>query len=196
MTVTLLDTTVRSLFHDAHTVYSFRDEPVDPEVLRTVYETAKWAPTGGNGQPLRVVFVASDAARARLVQHVDPGNVAKARSAPVTAILAMDLDWHLNLPDLQPYARDPHLGWQDSRARENAARFNATLQAGYFILAARASGLGVGPMGGFDRSGVDDDLLAGRSWSSLLLVNLGYPAADGTRPRMPRLSFDRAVEFA
>lgn len=185
--------TLHDLFHEGRTVYSFAPDPVPDAELQAIYEAVKWAPTAMNSQPLRVAFLRSADARARLEPHVAPGNVAKLHSAPVTAILSFDTHWHEQLPALQPFAQDPHLAWQDNPKRESTGRFNASLQAGYFILAVRAHGLVAGPMGGFDHEGVDATFFPDRRQQSLLLVNIGHPAEDSFRPRMPRLPFEQAA---
>jgi nitroreductase len=46
------------LFTAARTHFAWLPDPVDDDLLRRVYELARWAPTGSNAQPLRVVFVA------------------------------------------------------------------------------------------------------------------------------------------
>ena len=71
--------------------------------------------------------------------------------------------------------------------------FNAALQAGYFILGVRAVGLDAGPMGGFDRAGVDAEFLGGTAQKSILVVNIGHVADGGTFSRGPRLEHDEAV---
>ena len=53
-----------------------------------------------NTQPLRIQFVVSAAAKARLVACVNAGNVAKTQSAPVVAILGQDLAFPERLPVL------------------------------------------------------------------------------------------------
>ncbi len=110
------------VFEQARTAYSFSPQPVSDEELRAVYGSMKWAPTAMNSQPLRITFVRSPDAKADLEPHVAPGNRPKARSAPVTAILAYDTDWHEHLPELQPYATDPHLAWQDRDRRERTVQ--------------------------------------------------------------------------
>ncbi len=52
------------LFTDAHTAYTFTEEPVTDEELHAAYDLAKWAPTGVNGQPLRVAIVRGGEAKA------------------------------------------------------------------------------------------------------------------------------------
>ncbi|MEZ5185162.1 MAG: malonic semialdehyde reductase [Candidatus Nanopelagicales bacterium] len=191
--MTLTTDTVDHVFADAHTAYTFTTESVPDDALRDIYESVKWAPTAMNSQPLRISFVRSADARSTLEPHVSPGNLVKVRSAPVTAILAYDRDWHEHLSALMPFATDPQLAWQDRERRVDVARLNAAIQAGYFILAVRAHGLAAGPMGGFDRAGLDAAFFPDGRWRSLLLVNIGHPGPESFRPRMPRLDFEQAA---
>ena len=60
------------------------------------------------------------------------------------------------MPKLFPsFDWKPIFAGMPAEARERSAFQSGTLQAGYFILAARAIGLDCGPMGGFDRDKVD-----------------------------------------
>jgi 3-hydroxypropanoate dehydrogenase len=183
------------LFHDAHTAYAFTDEPVGDDVLSALYDLVRTAPTAVNSQPLRIVYVRTGEAKERLLPLLAEGNRAKSASAPVIAILAYDADFHEHLPRLAPHA--PHLRdrFAEPARRDETARFNATLQAGYAILAARALGLDAGPMGGFDTAGVDAEFLAGTPWRAFLLLNLGHASAEGVRPRAPRLDPTDAVRW-
>ena len=181
------------LFREAHTTYAFTDEPVTDDELAEVYDLVRHAPTALNSQPLRVLFIRSEDAKARLLPHLSEGNRAKSQSAPVVAILAADVDFHENLPRVAPQAPNAKDNFSDVAAREQLATFNASIQAGYFILAARAVGLDAGPMGGFDRAGINDEFFTGTPLKSILVVNLGHAAPDGTFPRNPRLDFDEAV---
>jgi nitroreductase len=84
-------------------------------------------------------------------------------------------------------------GWR----RDYLASTNAVLQAGYFILAARACGLDCGPIGGFDPAKVDAAFFSDGAWRTILpLVNLGHGDPQKTMPRMPRLEFDFACRIA
>jgi 3-hydroxypropanoate dehydrogenase len=93
-----------TLFTKARTHNEWQDKKVDEALLRRVYDLTKMAPTSANCQPLRVVFVTSDAGKAKLKPALAPGNVAKVMSAPVTAILAMDMEFYNHLPKLFPHA--------------------------------------------------------------------------------------------
>lgn len=178
------------LFREARTAYSFTDEPVTAAQLARLHELLAFPPTAMNTQPLRVLLLTTDEEKARLLPHLAEGNRAKASSAPVVAVLAAETDFHDELPRLLPHQPNAREMFLDDDRREQVARFNATLQAGYFILAVRAVGLDAGPMGGFDAAGVDRALLGDGSLKSFLVVNLGHVAPDGTFPRSPRLERD------
>ncbi len=183
------------LFRAAQTHHGWQDRPVPDDLLRAALDLAKMGPTAFNQQPLRVIFVTSPEGKARLSPAMSRGNHDKTMAAPVTAIMCCDLEFWRNLPELWP-AADVR-GFYDKSpeaARESAAR-NGTLQAGYFILAARALGLDCGPMSGFDRAKVAAAFLHGRPWEVNFLVNLGYGLPEKVNPRAPRLPFGRMAEI-
>jgi len=181
------------LFREARTANAFTDEPVDDETVRAVYDLVKYAPTSMNNQPLRVVLVRSDDARERLLKHMAEGNREKTARAPLVAVLAADLDFHENLPRVFPHFPQAKEMFTDATAREQVARLNASLQVGYFLLGVRAAGLAAGPMSGFDAEALDADMFADRPWKSLVVVNIGRPAENAWRERLPRLDHDEVV---
>ena len=176
------------LFTEARTANTFRDEPVPAEQLESITELAKWPPTSANINPLQ--------AKARLLPHMNEGNRAKTATAPVVAILAVDVDFHDKIPQLLPFRPEMRERFADDRARRvELATFNGALQTGYFILAVRAAGLAAGPMLGFDKAGVDGEFFSDRDCQSILVVNIGKPGDDPWRERLPRLDRDQYVEY-
>jgi len=181
------------LFREARTANTFTDEPVTDEQIQAIYDLVKYAPTAFNQQPLRVVLVRSAEARERLVAHMSDGNKAKTASAPLVAILAADHEFHEELPAQFPaFPQAKDLFFAERPVRERSGNFNATLQAGYFVLGVRAAGLAAGPMTGFDAAGINKEFLDA-DHSVLAVVNIGKPGADAWYPRNPRLSFDEVV---
>ncbi|MBS1676287.1 MAG: malonic semialdehyde reductase [Actinobacteria bacterium] len=183
------------LFTAARTAKSFSDEPVSDAQLRAIAELVRWPPTMANSQPLRVAFIRSPRARERLIPLLTAPNRPKTASAPVAAILAVDLEFHEHIPRLYPHGahlRDRFCA--DAAGGERAATFSGAMQAGYFILAARAVGLAAGPMLGFDQVAVDAEFFPDRPWKSILVVNLGRPGERPWRERLPRLDHDEFVE--
>ncbi len=185
------------LWFEAHTHNAWRDEPVSDELLQRVYETARWAPTMANTQPLRLVFVRSPEAKARLKPLLSPGNVDKTMAAPATAIVAHDIDFHEQMSTLAPHApgMQDYFGGLPAEGRAPIASQGSSLQGAYVMLAARALGLDCGPMGGFNKDGVDAEFLSGTNWKSNFLINLGHGDPAGVHPRAPRLEFAFAARI-
>ena len=189
----MLDADAQTLvFTQARTHSSFLPRPVADTILHELYDLVKFAPTSANCSPMRVVFVRSPEAKARLKPLMSAGNMDKTMQAPVTAILGYDMNFAEKLPKLFPHvdARPWFAGAEDV-VRTVALR-NSTIQAGFFIAAARSLGLDTGPMSGFDEAGVNAEFFAGTSVKANFLVNLGYGDTERLFPRLPRLSFDEA----
>jgi len=181
------------LFRKARTHSAWRAEPVAVEVLREIYELARLGPTSANSSPARFVFLTTAEARARLKHALSPTNVEKTLSAPVTAIIAWDTEFHEKLPKLFPHA-DMRSYFAGNRALlEETAFRNSSLQAAYFILAARALGLDCGPMSGFDGAKVNAEFFPDGKWKANLICNLGYGDTEKLYPRNPRLGFEEAA---
>ena len=153
-------------------------------------------PTSANCQPARFVFIRTQEGKEKLRPALSAGNLEKTMTAPVTAIIAWDEKVYDKLPVLFPHA-DAKSWFTGSAAFAEATAFrNSSMQAGYFIMAARALGLDTGAMSGFDAAKVNDAFFAGTGWKANLLVNLGYGDPTGVFPRLPRLSFDEAARIA
>jgi 3-hydroxypropanoate dehydrogenase len=185
-----------TLFRTARTHNGFDGRPVSDETLRALYDLLKWGPTAANSCPGRFVFVKSPEGKARLRPALAPGNLDKTMAAPVTAIIAYDLEFYEHLPKLFPHtdARSWFQGKPEEHIRSNAFR-GGTLQGAYLIIAARALGLDCGPMGGFDNAAVDAAFFPGGKVRSNFLCNLGYGDPAKLRPRNPRLAFEEACRI-
>src|SRR3546814_11853980 len=79
-----------TLFTEARSQNGWLDKPVGESLLQELYEITRMGPTSMNCQPARFVFLKTDAAKARLLPALMPGNVEKTRTAPGVAIVAYD----------------------------------------------------------------------------------------------------------
>jgi len=195
--IRLDNVSLETLFTGAATANSFASTPVTPEELRSIWDLAKWAPTSGNFQPMRVLFVQSSEGRAKLGELMKGNNREKTIAAPAVAVLAFDRFWNENVPTTSPHLA--HLAQsyaENENSRLDSARNNSWLQAAYFILAIRALGLAAGPMLGFDTTAINTEFFADGRWGALLVVNIGHPTEGSYRPRMPRLDPSETVRFA
>jgi 3-hydroxypropanoate dehydrogenase len=190
-----MNITTEQLFTEARTQNAYLPTPVPDSLLQQLYDLLKWGPTSANCSPARFAFVRSDAGRARLAACMAPGNAPKVLSAPVTVLIGMDMAFFDKLPQLFPHtdARSWFVGKQDLIAA--TAMRNSSLQGGYLIMAARALGLGCGPMSGFDAARVDAEFWAGTTVRSNFVCTLGHGDASKVQARSPRLAFDEACSL-
>ncbi|MGA2396710.1 MAG: malonic semialdehyde reductase [Steroidobacteraceae bacterium] len=196
MKTPLDDAALDTLFRNARSYNRWTQDPVPESKLRALYDLLKMGPTSANCCPARFVFVASHAGKEKLMKCVSEGNAVKVRQAPVTAIIAMDEKFYEKVPQLFPHKPEIAEMFKDPKTGKAHMMRNATLQGGYFILAARSLGLDTGPMSGFNNEQVDEVFLGGTSYKSNFLCALGVGTTEMLFPRNPRLSFEEACRMA
>jgi len=185
------------IFRNARSQNGFLPKPVSNDQLKALYELMKWGPTTMNTQPMRLVFVVSKEAKDKLAPALSPGNLPKVMAAPATAIIAYDLEFYNHLPRNFPNNPNAKSLFEGKTEHvERTALRNGSLQGAYLIIAARALGLGAGPMSGFDNAKVDAAFFPEGKCKSNFLCNIGYGDPTKIFPRNPRLSFDEACKIA
>ncbi|TQN30389.1 3-hydroxypropanoate dehydrogenase [Haloactinospora alba] len=181
------------LFREARTANSFSSEPVSDAQIRAIHDLAKYGPTSMNIQPLRVTLLRSAESRERLVPLMMEGNQPKTRTAPLTAILSYDTEFHERAGSFFPSREEGirNLFGADEQFRTDNARLNSALQAGYFLIGIRAAGLAAGPMTGFDAEAVNKEFFGDGRQRAFVVVNLGRPGPDHPEfERLPRFDFE------
>ena len=191
-----MNISTEQLFTEARTQNGYFDTPVPDSQLNDLYEMLKWGPTSANCSPARFIFVRSAQAKAKLAECVSPGNQPKVLAAPVTVVIGMDMEFIDKLPQLFPHT--DARAWFTGKPQMvvDTAMRNSSLQGAYLIMAARAMGLGTGPMSGFDAAKVDAAFWSGTSVKTNFLSTLGHGNPAKVLPRSPRLSFEQACQFA
>ena len=169
MTRILDDRSVDSLFRAFLPCRAWLDKPVSDTIIEAVWELARQPPTSGGIYPARVVFIKSKAAKARLLPALAAADREASAAAPVTAVLGYE-------------PADP----ADDRWRD------ATLQAGYLIIAARALGLDCAPMALAAPALVDREFFADGRAKSNFACNLGYGDPEVPRRRAEGPGFNEA----
>lgn len=196
MTGKIEQAAIDQLFLAARSQNGWTDQPVSEAEVRALYDLVKFGPTSANTQPARFVFITSAEGKERLRPALSPGNI-KALDAPVIAIIGYDLAFHDKIPQVFPH----NPGFRDifvnnPAAIEPHAFRNSALQGAYLILAARALGLDVGPMSGFDAAKVDAEFFPGGTVKTNFIAAIGHGDAGKVMPRLPRLDFEEAARFA
>jgi 3-hydroxypropanoate dehydrogenase len=194
VTATINREALDQLFTNARTHNAWLKKPVDSNFLRAIWDLTKMGPTSANCSPARIVFIASDDAKARLRPCLVKENIEKTMAAPVTAIIGSDQKFFNRLDELFPHtdARSWFVG--NNALIESTAFRNSSLQGAYFMLAARALGLDCGPISGYDNEAVDAAFFANADIKSNFLCNIGYGSGEDIFPRSPRLDFEDACQ--
>ena len=184
------------ILSNARSHYAWQDRPVSDELIERIYNITIDGPTSMNTCPARFVFVKSKEGKERLAKSLKAKNIDKMMEAPVTAIIAHDLEFWRELPFLFPHEdRRPHFEGKPEHSEVTAFR-NGTLQGAYFMIAARAVGLDVGAMSGFSNDIVDDEFFAGTTLKSNFLCNIGYADETALFQKLPRFPFEKVCSYA
>lgn len=192
----LSDDAIDLILRDARSHYAWTDKPIPQGLLEEIYDITINGATSMNTLPARFVFVKTPEGKERLAKSLKPQNVPKMMGAPVTAIIAHDMDFWQELPFLFPHEDRRHLFDGKPEYCEDTAYRNGTLQGAYFMIAARAVGLDVGAMSGFSNKIVDEEFFAGTPLKSNFLCNLGYADETALFQKLPRFAFDQACSYA
>ena len=182
---------LNQLLLEARSQNAWAAKDVPDALLREIVDVMKMGPTSANCSPARILFVKSAAAKQRLSPFLSEGNRAKTMAAPACAIIGFDLKFYEHLPKLFPHNLTAR-SWFEGKADHvhTTAMRNSSLQGAYFMIAARALGLDVGAMSGFDNAGVDKEFFPEGHIKSNFLCNVGYGDPSGLFARSPRFAFD------
>lgn len=187
--------TLDTLFRNARSHNSWLDKSISKTQIQQIYTLMKFGPTAANNCPARITFVQSNEAKENLKPHLDKGNIDKAMSAPVVAIIAYDTQFYKKLDKLFPHT--DARSWYEGKPEkiQSAGKMNATLQGAYFMLAVRSIGLDCGPMGGFNAETLDQTFFPDGKTKSIFICGIGYGDKEKLFPRSPRLDFDEACQI-
>jgi 3-hydroxypropanoate dehydrogenase len=192
------DRALQTLFTEARSANGFLPQPIPRATIEEIYRLSILGMSASNAQPMRLVIIDSDAGKARLLRSTHARNIEKTKSAPVTVIVAADLQFHEHIPRLWPHAPENALRFKGPDNAVFAKQFaltNATLQGAYFMLAARALGLDAGPMGIYDRESLDREFFPNGQCTGIFLIGLGYGDDAKLGERLPRLAFSEVATF-
>ena len=186
---------LNTLFLSARSHNGWQQKELPYGIIKQIYDLMKMGPTTANSCPARFVFIQSDDAKQRLKNCLAAGNVEKSMTAPAVAIIAMDMEFYEQLPKLFPHddARSWFVG-NDKKIEENALR-NSSLQAAYFMMAARSLGLDCGPMSGLDYDKLNQEFFPDGKVKCNFICAIGYGDESKLFGRLPRLEFNEACQI-
>lgn len=193
---TLNDNHLDLIIREARSHNGWLNKPVGDDLLKQLYDIVKMGSTSMNTCPARFVFIRTDEAKQRLKKCLAPLNVDKVLSAPVTVIIGHDMEFYKHMPKLFAHNPGAQALFENNPNMVSSTAFrNGTLQGGYLMIAARALGLDIGPMSGFNNQAADDEFFSGSSIKSNFLCSLGYGDTKKIFQRLPRFEFDEVCSL-
>ena len=190
------DAALDLIFRKARTHNGWQDRPVPEGLLRQVFADAIMGPTVFNSQPMRVTFLTTPEAKARLKPVLSTGNQEKTMQAPVVALFAYDMHFYEFMPKTTPHlVKNMERYASNPEAQLEMLLLSGSLQAAYFMISARAHGLDCGPMSGFDAPKLNAEFFPDGRHRINFICSLGYGVESALRPRGARLSFEEACEI-
>jgi nitroreductase len=168
------DFPVHDLIRHRWSPRAFSDKPVDPAVLASLFEAARWAPSSSNEQPWAYLVATKDNPEdfAKTLSVLVEFNAAWAKNAPVLALAVS------------------HLKFQSNGNPNRNAFYDTGAATVLFSIEALARGLYVHQMGGFDAAKAKQVFEIPDDWEAIAAFAIGYP---GDSDSLPQKLQDREV---
>jgi nitroreductase len=158
---------VHDLIRNRWSPRAFADKPIPPEVLRSLFEAARWAPSSNNEQPWAYIVATRDDKEnfEKMLSVLVEFNAIWAKSAPVLALAIAELAF----------------------AKNNAPNRNAQYDTGaataLLSVEATARGLAVHQMAGFDPQKGHQVFEIPAGWEPIAAIAIGYPGDPESLPQ-------------
>jgi nitroreductase len=153
---------------------AFSDKLVAPDVLSSLFEAARWAPSSSNEQPWTYIVATKDDAEnfAKLVSVLVPFNVTWAQHAPVLALAVAELAFTKN------------------GTPNRNAQYDVGAASSWLTVEATSRGIFVHQMAGYDHDKAREVFAIPAGWEPLAAMAIGYPGDPESLPQPLR---DREV---
>ena len=161
------DFPVHELIRERWSPRAFADKPVSPEILRSLFEAARWAPSSNNEQPWAYIVATKDdtASFEKVLATLVEFNASWAKNAPVLAIAVAKLAFSKN------------------QAPNRTAQYDTGATSALLSVEATAHGLAVHQMGGFDPEKARQTFAIPAEWQAVAALAIGYPGNPETLPQ-------------
>lgn len=148
---------------------AFAEKRVEPEVLRSLFEAARWAPSSNNEQPWSYLVATKE----------DVTNFAKM----VSILVEFNAAWAQHVPVLGLSVA--HLKFRDGKPNRVALHDVGSASA-QLTFEANSRGLFVHQMAGFDAAKARQVLAIPEDWEPVAALALGYPGDPQSLPEKLR----------
>jgi len=164
------DVELHDLIRNRWSPRAFAEKAVTPEVLRSLFEAARWAPSSNNEQPWVYLIVTKD----------DPENFAKM----LGVLVEFNAGWAKHAPVLALSVA--HLKTQREGKPNRMALHDVGSATAQLTVEANARGLQVHQMAGFDAEKARQTFAIPADWEPVAAMAIGYPGNPDLLPEKLR----------
>ncbi len=161
------DFPVHELIRERWSPRAFADKPVPQDVLRSIFEAARWAPSSNNEQPWAYLVATCDDNEnfEKMLSVLVEFNANWAKGAPVLAIAVAELAFAKN------------------NAPNRNAQYDTGAASALLSVEATAQGLAVHQMAGFDPAKARLVFGIPAGWEAIAALAIGYPGDPASLPQ-------------
>jgi nitroreductase len=164
------DVPVHELIRNRWSPRAFADKSVAPDVLRSVFEAARWAPSSNNEQPWAYLVATKE----------DPDNFAKM----LGTLVEFNQNWAKHAPVLALSVA--HLKSSRDGKPNHIAQHDVGSASAQLTFEANSRGLFVHQMAGFDGNKARQVFGIPEDWQPVAAMAIGYPGAPASLPQRLR----------
>jgi len=161
------DFPVHDLIAERWSPRAFSDKPVAPDVLQSLFEAARWAPSSSNEQPWAYIVATKDDPEnfAKLLSVLVPFNATWAQHAPVLALAVAKLSFEKNATP------------------NRNAQYDVGAASAWLTVEATSRGLFVHQMAGYDHDKAREVFGIPAGWEPIAAMAIGYPGDPDSLPQ-------------
>lgn len=161
------DFPIHDLIRDRWSPRSFADKPVEPEVLASLFEAARWAPSSYNEQPWAYLVATKD----------DRENFAKT----LGVLVEFNAGWAKNAPVL--VLATGRLAFQSNGKPNRNSAYDTGAASALLSVEATSRGLVVHQMAGYDAEKAREVFAIPSGWEVLAAIAIGYAGDMASLPQ-------------
>src|SRR4029077_14243013 len=160
------DFPVHELIRERWSPRAFADKAVPQDVLRSIFEAARWAPSSYNEQPWAYLVASREDKEnfEKMLSVLIEFNANWAKSAPVLAIAVAEL------------------AFANNNAPNRNAHYDTGTSTALLSVEATARGLAVHQMAGFDPEKARQVFGIPADWEAIAAIAIGYPSDASSLP--------------
>jgi nitroreductase len=162
----ITDSPVHELLKNRWSPRAFSERPVEPQVLRSLFEAARWAPSSNNEQPWAYLVATKD----------DVENFAKM----LGVLVEFNANWAKHAPVLALSVA--HLKTNRDGKPNRVALHDVGSATAQLTFEANARGLLVHQMAGFDAEKARQTFAIPPDWEPVAAIAIGYPGNPESLP--------------